>query len=97
MRAIGQRQAGALTVLWVMQPYSVRGHVLGSVLTPGQSSTHARGALGSLALRGLIKSIQEADPDYDALRVSWSITNLGVQALRHYSLGRGAMTMEVLR
>lgn len=95
-RAIGKRQAGALTVLWVMHPIGVKGRVLGDVLAPGESSIHARRSLSALALRGLIDTPYIGADEYDALKVSWKITNDGIFALRHYALARGAMTVEVV-
>jgi hypothetical protein len=96
VRAIGQRQAGALTVLWVLHPLSVRGRVLGEVLNPGESSTHARRSLASMALRDLITSPMVVDLRFDSLRALWKITNAGIFALRRYALSRGAMTVEVV-
>lgn len=96
MRAIGQRQAGALTVLWMLHPLPVKGFVLGEVLNPGESSTHARKSLASLELRRLIVPLVPRADGFNALRASYKITNDGIFALRRYALSRGGMTVEVV-
>lgn len=96
-RAIGRRQAGALTVMWVIRPSSVRGFILGAVLEPGGNNTHARRALAAMLARGLIKTSAPQVQGVDLTRLSYTLTNEGIEALRRYALARGAMTMEVTR
>jgi len=96
-RAIGHRQAGALTVLWVLHPRSVRGRVLGAVLEPGGNGTHGRRSVVALAGRNLIRSTMVEPEGQDPYAMAYTLTNDGISALRRWALARGAMTVEVIR
>lgn len=93
---IGRRQAGALTILWVLDPAPVKGFVLGEVLEPGGNGTHMRRALRTLIDRGLVVAPDLSTRTGDLRHRSYRITDVGIHSLRRYALRRGALTVEVI-
>lgn len=83
-RAIGRRQAGALVVLWSVDPQSVRGAVLGFVLEPGGNNTHMRRALAALVDRGLIVSTYVGAKELGPLALPYRLTDVGRTKLREH-------------
>lgn len=93
---IGRRQAGALTILWVLHPHPVKASVVGEVLEPGGNNTIKRRALRTLIARGLVAMyLNERGPE-DILLRPYRITDEGIEALRRYALRRGGLTREVI-